>query len=333
MLPSILLTAAILLIPAALYTYGRQADAFAIDTVEVAGTKRVPKKEALRLLRKEFEGRNLFTVTSADVRAALDPLCYLSAVEVDRDFPTTLHVRVIEHRPLMYVLAGERWLLVADTGHVICAAGREEGLAGAADPAPTADAAATPADAATATATATPAPSPSASATAGTAATAGDAAATDAATGDGATAAGAAATGDGDEAGGVAGASAAAIAAALKRGPATMKPVLPRMEAAGRPRAGAAVRDDDVLLALRVLAALPASLRARIGVVRVDEEAQVTMDLKDGPLVELGGEERMRAKVLSLRAVLAAYRRDGTTPTMVDVSAPDRPLAQPRLSS
>jgi hypothetical protein len=41
----------------------------------------------------------------------------------------------------------------------------------------------------------------------------------------------------------------------------------------------------------------------------------------------------MRAKVLSLKAVLAAYRRDGTTPTMVDVSAPDRPLAQPRLSS
>ena len=51
------------------------------------------------------------------------------------------------------------------------------------------------------------------------------------------------------------------------------------------------------------------------------------------PLVELGGEDRIAAKVLSLKAVLAAYRRGNVAPTTIDVSAPDRPLARPRLSS
>lgn len=306
MLPSIMLTAAILLIPAALYAYGRQADAFAVDTVKVTGTKRVAKKAALRLLRKEFAGRNLFTVTGADVRAALDPLCYLAAVEIDRDFPTTLRVRVIEHRPLLYVLAGGRWYLVADSGHVICKAGIEEDLVAQATAAATPGAEKTT-SAAPAASSGTPAPSAGAA--------------------DAQSAAPAAPSGTPAPSAG-----ADAVTAALRRGPAKLKPALPRMAAARAPRPGTVVRDPDVLLALRVLAALPGSLRSRVAVVRVDGDAQVALDLKDGPLVELGGEERVRAKVLSLRAVLAAYRRAHVTPTAVDVSAPDRPLARPRLS-
>ena len=308
MLPSIMLTAAILLIPAALYAYGRQADAFAVDTVKVTGTKRVAKKVALRLLRKEFAGRNLFTVTGADVRAALAPLCYLATVEIDRDFPTTLRVRVIEHRPLLYVLAGGRWYLVADSGHVICKAGIEEDLVAQAT------AAATPG--AEKTTSAAPAPS------SGTPAPSAGAADADAQSAAQAVPSGTPAPSAGAD----------AVTAALRSGPAKLKPALPRMAAARAPRPGTVLRDPDVLLALRVLAALPGSLRSRVAVVRVDGDAQVALDLKDGPLVELGGEERVRAKVLSLRAVLAAYRRAHVTPTAVDVSAPDRPLARPRLS-
>jgi len=254
--PSILLTAAIILIPVALYAYGRQADAFAVDTVKLSGTRDVPKKDALGVLRREFEGRNLFTVTSADVRTALGRFCYLADVKVDRDYPTTLRVRVIEHRPSLYVLADGRWSLIADTGHVICQWGSEEG--------------------------------PTESAT---------------------------------------------VAAALVRGPAQMRPRLPRMAGRTAAKAGTTVKDQDVLLGLRVLGALPLSLRRRVDVLRVDGEAQVTVDLAGGPVVVLGGEGSMRAKVLSLRAVLDAYRRAGVGPTMVDVSAPDRPLARPRLSS
>lgn len=322
LLPSVLLTAAILLIPAALYAWGRQADAFAVERVKVSGTRRIPEKQALKLLRKEFEGRNLFTVTGADVRTALDRLCYLAAVEVDRDFPTTLRVRVIEHRPLLYVLAKGRWFLLADSGHVICAVGTEDGVAGQSTPAtpePTSTTSAKP------SATASAAPDPTASATA-------DAASLD--EDDAASQGGEGSSGEADVAGqGGDAALAASVAVALERGPPKMKPRLPRMAGSGAPKAGATIRDEEVRLGLRVLAALPASLRARVRVLSVDDEAQVSLDLEGGPLVRLGGEERMRAKVLSLRAVLAAYRRAGKDPTAIDVSAPDRPLAQPRLTS
>ena len=123
MLPSVLLTAAILLLPALLYAWGRHADSFAVERVTVAGGHRVSEKQALRTLRREFLGDNLFTITTGDVRAALDEYCYLAAVEVDRDFPTDLRVRLVEHRPSMYVLAKGRWFVVADTGHVICEVG------------------------------------------------------------------------------------------------------------------------------------------------------------------------------------------------------------------
>ncbi len=306
MLPSVLLTVAILLAPALLYAWGRQADAFAVERVKVAGERRIPEKQALRLLRKAFEGHNLFTVTNADVVAALAPLCYLASVEVDRDFPTTLRVRLVEHRPLLYVLAGERWFLLSEAGHVICEVGAKKGAgAEGAGPSPRPSASARPETAA----------SPSTTAPAGDEGAAGD-----------------------EAAGGVQGGEAeaadpAAVAAALAKGPPKMKPKLPRMAMAAPPKAGAAVRDGRVRLGLRVLAALPSSLRARVRVLSVDDEAQVSLDLESGPLVELGGEDRIAAKVLSLKAVLAAYRRGNVAPTTIDVSAPDRPLARPRLSS
>ena len=278
--PSILLTAAIVLIPVALYAYGRQADAFAVDTVKVSGARHVPRKDALRVLRREFEGRNLFTVTSADVQATLDRFSYLAGVDIDRDFPTTLRVRVIEHRPFAYVLARGRWSLVADTGHVIRQVGSGENAAGQAE--------------------------------------------------------GSRSAGGAEPAGGAGqapGAEPAATAEALVRGPAQMDERLPRMAAVTPLEPHTTVKDTDVLLGLRVLVALPPSLRRRVAVLRVDNERQVTVDLADGPVVVLGAEGSMRAKVLSLRAVLDAYRRAGVEPTMVDVSAPDRPLARPRLSS
>ncbi len=153
-LPSVLLTAAILLFPALLYAWGRQADAFSIECITVTGGRRVPEKQALRELRAEFLGRNLFTVTTDDVRAALARFCYLAAVEVDRDFPTTLRVRLVEHEPALYVLARGRWFVVADDGHVVC----ELGADGAAPPAQSAGAALG------AGATASPRPSSSAAA-------------------------------------------------------------------------------------------------------------------------------------------------------------------------
>jgi len=316
MLPSVLLTAAILLLPALLYAWGRHADSFAVERVTVAGGHRVSEKQALRTLRREFLGDNLFTITTGDVRAALDEYCYLAAVEVDRDFPTDLRVRLVEYRPSMYVFAKGRWFVVADTGHVICEVG--EAKATASRPA----SAGVPAATSSATPSVTPSESPSSSASAVTPVGAGeDAAAAQAAAAQAAAAQAAAAQ------------AAAARAAALAGGPTAMKPVLPRMASAVLPVPGRAVADEKISTGLRVLAGLPASLRKKVKVVSVDKAGQVSLYLTNGPFVEFGAGERLVAKVLSLRAVLAAYQRAGNAPTFIDVSSPDRPLGRPRLSS
>jgi cell division septal protein FtsQ len=106
-------------LPAGLYFWGSRSSTFDVQTVEVEGCERVSEKRALSLLEKRFLGRNLFKVREAAVEKALSPLLFAAGVEVDRDFPSTLRVRVCEHEPGLYVLAGKRWYLVSTEAVVL----------------------------------------------------------------------------------------------------------------------------------------------------------------------------------------------------------------------
>ena len=120
LLPTVLLTAAILLLPTAVYAWGRTSDSFTVRRVEVSGTDVVPRRQVLRLLRHDYLGRNLFTVTTAGVRHTLAPLAYVAGVQVDRAFPHDLRVRVVEYRPALFGYAGGHWYVIAADGRVIC---------------------------------------------------------------------------------------------------------------------------------------------------------------------------------------------------------------------
>ena len=63
-LPTVLLTVAILGLPTAVYAWGRSSSAFHISHVRVTGTALVPTRTVAGLLRRRFLGRNLFTVTT-----------------------------------------------------------------------------------------------------------------------------------------------------------------------------------------------------------------------------------------------------------------------------
>lgn len=106
-------------LPAGLYLWGSRSSTFEVRTVRIEGCDRASEKRARSLLEKRFLGRNLFTVREAAVEKALSPLLFVSGVEVDRDFPSTLRVRVSEHEPGMYVLAGKRWYLVSTEAVVL----------------------------------------------------------------------------------------------------------------------------------------------------------------------------------------------------------------------
>jgi hypothetical protein len=296
LLPTVLLTAAILALPTVVYAWGRSSSSFAIHKVEVSGTKLVQERRVLRLLRRDYLGHNLFTVTTKDVRASLAPLCYISDAHVDRDFPGTLRVSVDEHRPVVYALAGSRWYVIADDGHVICEQKRLKGSEtdAAAGAGPAAAVSAPPSGAA-AEATATVAP-------------------TDAATGLPAP------TGE-----------AARLLAALLAGPPGATLRLPRLAADGPVTVGTTLAAAGLRGALPVVAGLPRALRQRLAVVEVTMEGQLTLRFADGPVVVWGGAERTLAKTLALKVVLDRYEAASKDCTFADVSIPDRVLARPIL--
>lgn len=296
LLPTLLLTVAILGLPSAVYAWGRSSSSFKVQRVAVGGTDLVPQKQVLRLLRQEYLGRNLFTITAADVSETLSPLCYVARAGVDRDFPDTLRVTVVEHVPVAYGLARGRWYVVTGQGHVICDVTRSQGKE------------ATPASAA---AEASPQPSPSASATPAASDAAvdpmADATATDAATGQ---------TTD--------------QLAKLVAGPPAAELKIPRVILPGRPRVGASIDDKELLAALRVIEALPPRLRTRLDVVQRGD-AGLTLHFAAGPVATWGDAGRTPAKITALRVVLARYDASGKACTFIDVSMPERVLARPVL--
>ena len=289
---SILLTVAVLAVPGAVVAWGRSTSTFTTERVAVSGAHLVAKKEARRALEEAFLGENLFAVTADDVRRVLRRQCYLADVEIDRDFPDTLRVRLIEHRPALAVLAEGRWFLVSDEGHVIC----EAPAKGAAGDEP--------------------------------AAAEGEAAAT----ADGPAAGeGPDATADGEGSSATA-AGATPGAGSIDEGPTgKVEGALPRLRVAEAPRVGRAAGDARVQTAVAVLADVPRSLRRRVARAEVTKALRVTVTLRDGTVVRLGDAGRVSDKVIALGAVTAAYRARGLRPTYVDVSVPERPLGRPLL--
>ena len=125
---SLALTVLFVVVPAGVYAWGRSSSTFDVRHVQVVGSQRVSEKAALQLLRDRFVGRNLFSIGSADVSRALQPLVYLASAKVDRHFPSTLFVRVREFRPGAYALWNGRWYLISDDGHVLADVAAEKRL-------------------------------------------------------------------------------------------------------------------------------------------------------------------------------------------------------------
>ncbi len=307
LLPTVLLTLAILLLPTAIYAWGRTSSSFAIEKVVVTGAEHAAKPRLLRVLRRDHLGRNLFTVTSEDASKSLARFSYIATATVDRDFPTTLRVAVREHEPVAYVYAAGKWYTVSDEGHVITRAGKanDGGGAGAGEAVAERDAQSSDA-AGPAAQSAPPADIVTAVETEGADAT-GDA--------------GNPTEGESD------GAHASEI---LKAGPSKADLKLPRLEAEGSLEPGRCVEDPEALLAVDVIAGLPKALRKRLDYVTVSDD-EVMLHYSSGLEVVWGNSERALAKTIAFRTVLKRYEASDTTCTFVDVSAPDRVLARPIL--
>src|SRR6478609_6095947 len=87
---------------------------------------------------------------------------------------------------------------------------------------------------------------------------------------------------------------------------------------------GSHASDPDVRHAVAVLSAAPPVLRARVRRVYVGERGW-TLPLRNGPVLYLGGSERLAAKWAAIVAVLADPTSTGAT--YLDVRLPERPAA------
>lgn len=115
----------LIVLPLALYVWGSHSSTFAIRSIVLEGADRVAVKRAAHLLEQAYFGRNLFTVHSSQIQRTLAPLLFMKSAGIDRDFPSTLRVRLVEYSPGVYALAGDRWYLVSSDGVVLGALARE----------------------------------------------------------------------------------------------------------------------------------------------------------------------------------------------------------------
>ena len=98
---------------------------------------------------------------------------------------------------------------------------------------------------------------------------------------------------------------------------------LPEISAKALP-GGSHASDPGVRHAVAVLSAAPPVLRARVRRVYVGERGW-TLPLRNGPVLYLGGSERLAAKWAAIVAVLADPTSTGAT--YLDVRLPERPAA------
>ena len=98
---------------------------------------------------------------------------------------------------------------------------------------------------------------------------------------------------------------------------------LPEISAKALP-GGSHASDPEVRHAVAVLSAAPPALRARVRRVYVGDRGW-TLPLRNGPVLYLGGSERLAAKWAAVVAVLADPTSTGAT--YLDVRLPERPAA------
>lgn len=314
--PSIAWMFVILLLPAGVCLWGLYGNLFHVHKIVLTGTRLVSRQRALTVLRARYLDHNLIGISSGDVKAALHVFPYIRTVRTDRDFPDTLRIAITEYEPAACLLTPDGWYVITARGYVIAAlsAAKTKGTTGTAGTEGTTGTAGT----------ASQANGNGAGSTSGAGSADAVGATSDAASTSNAGSASSVQTDD----------LAPALAAQLRAGPPQpMHPALPAVFTTASVRVGQIVGDAQARAAALIAGSLPADLRAAAAYARVNKAGNVRLVLRDGPLVDFGGGSRLKAKTLALKAVLASYARGHVTPTYIDVSVPDRPLATPKLSN
>jgi cell division protein FtsQ len=100
------------------YVAARETSLFALRTLEVRGAQ-PPVVVAVEQALEPLEGTSLVSLDASDVERRLEALPAVRSAQVDRRFPHTIDVRVVQERPVAVVRLGDASWLVAASGRVI----------------------------------------------------------------------------------------------------------------------------------------------------------------------------------------------------------------------
>jgi cell division septal protein FtsQ len=105
-------------------------------------------------------------------------------------------------------------------------------------------------------------------------------------------------------------------------------PALPRLSGVRAAGAPGSFMSEDSAAPLAVAQALPPALREVVYGVWRDDRGELRLGVEDGPMVLLGDDDRLRAKVAAAATMLDQLATEGLAPAILDVSVPNLPIVR-----
>ncbi len=97
-----------------------QSGIMAIETIEVEGNHAVTDEQVLETATPLLMGESLMRISYDELERSLTAIPYIEAVEVERDFPHTLRIRLRERQPAVVLSAGNgRLFLLSSEGYAL----------------------------------------------------------------------------------------------------------------------------------------------------------------------------------------------------------------------
>jgi cell division protein FtsQ len=98
------------------------AKALRITHVEVSGASQVSDLDVRRAVDPALSGANLINLDTSAIVQRLEQLPFVRGVEIDRNFPNGVEIRVSEYAPLALGAADGTWWLLSKNGRVLAQA-------------------------------------------------------------------------------------------------------------------------------------------------------------------------------------------------------------------
>jgi len=97
------------------YRHTQSNERFAVRTIEIAGAVHTPR-EALDVVTRRYVGLNLFQIDIARVQHDLGGLGWVRRIDIEKNLPDTLRIKITERSPVALVRSGDHLQYADDEG-------------------------------------------------------------------------------------------------------------------------------------------------------------------------------------------------------------------------